>query len=336
MAFDEEVQVQPAVVLTTLNVEISQRGSLEQRDALVEEYDFVFCADLVHGHFNAAIQFEFHNFRQVSDCQILRHMEAIIQILKLALIVDHLEVDGLDDHCEQGRMLEPVVLVFDLALNECVKFFVVVDTLANIRVLPLRVAILHAQHGVLQLNELVGAVHVCRVEELIRGALIGIAKAAQRFLIHVWMTDEHAARCRLLRLALLKHSRRNASGRSALDCIQVGRVQLIQITLTVVDRLVHVIHLLCGAVSILAQLIDRLNRHVTYARGILTVAWSLHVRIVDDGAILLGINLDRVLVGLDIVFRSLLTLSVHAYIGHDNLTRRDRSIGFSCHGSLIT
>ena len=76
-------------------------------------------------------------------------MEAEEQVLELPLVVNNLHVDALDDNRQQRRMLEAMVLVLNLALNEREQLLVVVDAFADVRILPLAITVLHAQHAVL-------------------------------------------------------------------------------------------------------------------------------------------------------------------------------------------
>ena len=54
-------------------------------------------------------------------------MEAEEQVFEAALLFDDAVVDALDDDGEQTRVLEAVVLVFDLTLHERKQPLVVVD-----------------------------------------------------------------------------------------------------------------------------------------------------------------------------------------------------------------
>lgn len=35
-----------------------------------------------------------------------------------SLVINYLNVDRLDDHCQEGRMFEPIVFIFDFPLSE--------------------------------------------------------------------------------------------------------------------------------------------------------------------------------------------------------------------------
>lgn len=93
MALYQKVEIQPAIILSLLNIQISELNMLRNADIFVEENDFVFLRNLVVSTFNLTIKLKLHGLRQVTNRQILTYMEPIEDSSEHSLIVSYLSVN---------------------------------------------------------------------------------------------------------------------------------------------------------------------------------------------------------------------------------------------------
>ena len=66
MTFYQKVEIQPAIILSLLNIQISEFNMLRNANILVEENHFVFLRNLVVSAFNLTIKLKLHRLRQIT------------------------------------------------------------------------------------------------------------------------------------------------------------------------------------------------------------------------------------------------------------------------------
>ena len=84
---------------------------------MVEEHDALLLINAKRRVLDLRIDFELHDLAELSDIEVIADVETEEKLANYALSFDYFVVDAFDDYCQQSRMLETEVLVFNLALG---------------------------------------------------------------------------------------------------------------------------------------------------------------------------------------------------------------------------
>ena len=115
--FYDKVQVEPAIIFSLLVVELLHFCGIGDRNPVIEEYDSFSREQPLLVILQFCVNFEFHDFTQLTDRQVITHMKSEEEPSDQSLIIDHFHVNWFYHNCEQAWMLKPKIFIFNFPLS---------------------------------------------------------------------------------------------------------------------------------------------------------------------------------------------------------------------------
>ena len=114
---NNEVKVEPAVVLTLLIVKSLHFGGVGYGDAIIEEDDALAGEESLFVALQFCVDFEFHYFRQLADRQVVWDVESKKEAAYQSLVINNFYIDRLNYNSQQRGMFKPKVFIFNFPLR---------------------------------------------------------------------------------------------------------------------------------------------------------------------------------------------------------------------------